>query len=262
LVWPSRRQPAWPTREAADDRSVYSESLTLFNSGPLFVYQSRPADFSIGPRPAVLVVHENQGLTEHIKDVTRRVAKAGYIGIAVDLLSRQGGTAQFTDPQAAMTAYNPTSPEERLDDMRATLFTLRDQTYVRGDRLGAAGFCAGGGNVYALAASTPELHAAVVFYGTPPNPVDRLSTMTASFLGIFPELGRGTTSPLPSVLSTLIAGNKRWELHVYANANHAFHNDTSPRYDQAAACDAWAKTTAFFDRVLNAANLTMAGGPR
>ena len=239
-------------RVPEDDPAIYAENLTLFNAGPLFAYQARPADFSAGPRPAVLVVHENQGITDHIKDVTRRVAKAGFVGIAVDLLSRQGGTAQFTTPQTAQQAYNRTRPEERLDDMRATLLTIRDQSYVRGDRLGAVGFCAGGENVYNLAINSPELNGAVVFYGPAPNPVDQLSRMTAQFLGIFPELDRGTTSPLPGILSTFIANNKRYELHIYANTNHAFHNDTGPRYDQAAACDAWAKTTAFFTRVLNA----------
>ena len=239
-------------RVAEDDPSIYAEDLTLFNAGPLFVYQARPADFSAGPRPAVLVVHENQGLTEHIKDVTRRVAKAGFVGIGIDLLSRQGGTPQFTTGQAAQQAYNRTRPEERLDDMRAALLTIRDQPYVRGDRLGAVGFCAGGENVYNLATNSPELSAAAVFYGQPPSPVDQLSRMTARFLGIFPELDRSTTSPLPNVLSTFLANNKRYELYIYANTNHAFHNDTGARYDQAAACDAWAKTTAFFARVLNA----------
>ena len=240
-------------RVPENDPAIIPESLTLFNSGPLFVYQVRPANAGAEPRPVVLVVHENQGLTEHIKDVTRRVAKAGFVGVAVDLLSRQGGTAQFPEPQAAMAAYNRTRPEENFDDMRATLFTFRDQPYVRGDRLGAVGFCAGGANVYELAMNLEQLTAAAVYYGTPVNPVDRLSRMSASFLGIFPELDRGTTRPLSDVISTFITNNKRYELYIYPNTNHAFHNDTGARYVQAAACDAWAKTIAFFQRTLNAA---------
>lgn len=240
-------------RVAENDPAVYAEDLTLYGSGgPLFAYQVRPSNFSAGARPAVLVIHENQGLTAHIKDVTRRFAKAGYVGLAVDLLSRQGGTSQFPDPTAAVAAYNRTQPAERLDDMLSALNTIGDQPYVRGNRLGTVGFCAGGQNVFNLAIATDRLAAAVVFYGPAPNPVDQLSRITAPLLGIFPELDRGTTTALPSVISTLIASNKRYAMHIYNNTNHAFHNDTGARYDADAACDAWAKTLAFLDRYLSA----------
>lgn len=236
---------------AEGDPAVVTESLTLFGTGgSLFVYQARPAEAYSRPVPAVLVVHENQGLTAHIKDVTRRVAKAGYVGIGVDLLSRQGGTSQFPDPETSVAAYNRTRPEERRADMLTALLTIREQPYVKRDKLGAVGFCAGGGNVFDLAVNTDQLGAAVVFYGPAPNPIDQISRITAPLLGIFPELDRGTTNALPGLLTTLLANNKRYELHVYPNANHAFHNDTGARYDPAAACDAWSKTISFFNRNL------------
>ena len=151
-----------------NDPAVLSQTLTLYGEGgPLFAYQSLPRDYAAAPRPAVLVIHENRGLNDHIKDVTRRVAKAGYVAIAVDLLSRQGGTSQFTDPEAATAAYNRTTPEERRQDMLSTLLTIRDQIYVTGSKLGVVGFCAGGGNVWDLVTNTDQLSAAVVFYGPP-----------------------------------------------------------------------------------------------
>jgi carboxymethylenebutenolidase len=242
---------AGDVRVAENDPAVYAEMLTLYGSGPLYAYQARPSvDSFTQARPAVLVVHENQGLTSYIKDVTRRIAKAGYVGLAVDLLSRQGGTGQFPTAETAMAAYNRTTQEERRADMLSTLFTIREQPYVIRDKLGAIGFCAGGGNVYDLAINTDQLSAAVVYYGPPPNPVDQVSKITAPLLGIYPELDRGTTGPLSSVLSTLVAGNKRYSLHIYENTNHAFHNDTGPRYDAGAACDAWSKTLVFLNEHL------------
>lgn len=240
-------------RVAETDPAIYGEMLTLYGSGPLFAYQARPAENITQPRPAVLVVHENQGLTSYIKDVTRRVAKAGFVGIAVDLLSRQGGTSQFATPETAMAAYNRTTQPERREDMLSTLFTIREQPYIVRDRLGAVGFCAGGGNVLDLAANTDQLSGAAVYYGPPPNPVDQFSKVTTPLLLMYPELDRGTTGPLASLLSVLVANNKRYSLHIYENTNHAFHNDTGPRYDAAAACDAWAKTITFFNAHLNRA---------
>ena len=233
-----------------DDPAVLSQTLTLYGEGgPLFAYQSLPRDYAAAPRPAVLVIHENRGLNDHIKDVTRRVAKAGYVAIAVDLLSRQGGTSQFTDPETATAAYNRTTPEERRQDMLSTLLTIRDQIYVTGSKLGVVGFCAGGGNVWDLVMNTDQLSAAVAFYGPPP-PVEQVSNVAAPLLLIYAELDRGITGRMGAVLTALNTAQKRYELHIYENTNHAFNNDTGPRYDPAAACDAWDKTLSFFDRHL------------
>src|SRR5688572_21831233 len=134
------------------DRSVINQPTTIHGEGGrIKVYLSLPADWASAPRPAVVVIHENRGLNEHIKDVTRRVAKAGYVAIGVDLLSRQGGTDAFPDPVDAGNAYNRTQPAERLQDLRSALLTIREQSYVRDGRVGAIGFCAGGGEVFNLA---------------------------------------------------------------------------------------------------------------
>ena len=191
-------------------------------------------------------------MNEHIRDVTRRVAKAGFVAVGVDLLSRQGGTHTITDPEQQGAAYGRTTPEQRRQDMVSALLTIRDQPYVRGDRLGAVGFCAGGGNVFDLAVNTDLLDAAVVFYGAIPAP-ELLANLQAPLLGIFAAQDTGINGRLPILLTAMNGGQKRYGLHLYENTGHAFHNDTGARYNPEAACDAWSKTTAFFNRHLNPA---------
>jgi carboxymethylenebutenolidase len=239
---------------AESDPAIRADAIAIHGEGgPLFIYQVLPVDYASKRTPAVLVIHENRGLSEHIKDVTRRVAKAGYVGIGVDLLSRQGGTLQFPDPEAAGQAYGRTTVEGRRQDMLSALLTIRDQTYVRGDRIGVVGFCAGGGNVYELAMNTDALAAAVAFYGPVPNPVEPMERISAPLLAFFGELDRNVNSRVPALMTTLLNANKRHAIHIYENARHAFHNDTGASYEPVAACDAWAKTLAFFNRHLNAA---------
>jgi carboxymethylenebutenolidase len=239
---------------AEGDPAIRAQMLTIHGEGgPLYAYQALPADLGSQPRPAVLVIHENRGLNDHIKDVTRRVAKAGFVAIGIDLLSRQGGTHQFTDPMQQTAAYGRTLPEQRREDMMSALLTIRDQSYVRRDRLGTVGFCAGGGNVFDLAVNTDILTAAVVFYGAAPTPPELINNMSARLLGFFAELDRNINMRLPGLLTSLMNANKRHEIHIYENVGHAFHNDTGAAYNAAAACDAWAKTIDFFNRHLNAA---------
>jgi carboxymethylenebutenolidase len=235
-----------------DDPSVINQMLTIHGEGgPLYVYQSLPADYAGRRSPAVLVVHENRGLNEHIKDVTRRVARAGFVALGVDLLSRQGGTDAFPDPEAAGQAYGRTQPLQRRADLMSVLTTFRDQSYVQRDKLGAIGFCAGGGNVFDLAVNSGLPTANVVFYGAIPNPIELVSNMEGPLLGIFAQLDRGINSRVPMLITALDAGSKQYGIHVYEGTNHAFHNDTGARYDPVAACDAWSKTIAFFNRHLN-----------
>jgi carboxymethylenebutenolidase len=122
--------------------------------------------------PGVLVIHENRGLNEHIRDVTRRTARAGFVGLGIDLLSRFGGTPE--DPEEALRLYQQTTPDGRLSDMLSALAYLQSLRRVLGDALGAVGFCAGGGNVWNLALNTDALSAAVAFYGAPVPSLDAL----------------------------------------------------------------------------------------
>jgi carboxymethylenebutenolidase len=239
---------------AENDPSIFTQMITIHGEGgPLFVYQVLPRDYLASKKAGVLVIHENRGLTDHIKDVTRRAAKAGYVAWGVDLLSRQGGTDQFSDPQQQAAAYGRTTVEQRREDLRSAALTMRDQSYIRGDRIGVVGFCAGGGNVYELALNTDApLSAAVAFYG-PPLAAEQYANLRAPLLGIYAELDRGLTGRMPAVLTTLNTAQKPYAMHIYQGVNHAFHNDTGPQYDPAAACDAWARTLEFFNRHLNRA---------
>ena len=125
--------------------------------------------------------------------------------------------------------------------MLSALWTIRDQKYVRGDRLGIVGFCAGGGNVFDLAVNTDQLAAAVVFYGPPP-PVEQLANLKRAFAGPFCRTGSRNHRPHSrAVLTALNEAQKPYELHIYQNARHAFHNDTGAAYEPTAACDAWQK---------------------
>ncbi|MBK5292183.1 MAG: dienelactone hydrolase family protein [Acidobacteriia bacterium] len=226
-------------------------SVTLHGEGgPIYCYMVLPKVAL--PRPAVLVIHENRGLNEHIKDVTRRVARAGFVALGVDLLSRQGGTDQFPDPVAAGQAYNRTTAAAKRQDLISCLLTLKDQSYVQGDRLGSVGFCAGGTDCIDLALNSPDLSAAAVFYGGVPNPADSLQNMSGNLLAIYGEQDTNTNSGLPRLLTALLQYRKGYEMHVYQGARHAFHNDTGAAYNSAAACDAWSKTIAFFGRHLDA----------
>jgi carboxymethylenebutenolidase len=240
-------------RVAENDPGILAENVTIHGEGgPLFAYQVIPRASVGKPTPAVIVIHENRGLNDHIKDVTRRVAKAGFVAFGLDLLSRQGGTAAFPDPEQAGAAYNRTRPEERRQDILSALYTLLDQKYVSG-KVGALGFCAGGGNVWDAAVNTDRLSAAVAFYGTPLPPTESIANLTAPVLAIYAELDRGTNARLPAIFTALMDQRKTFAIHVYENTNHAFHNDTGARYDPGAACDAWSKTIAFFNRHLNEA---------
>src|SRR5439155_14393113 len=209
--------------------------------GTLRSYFARPR-FETRRVPAILVIHENRGLNDHIKDVARRVAKAGFVALAVDLLSRVGGTESFSDPAAATQALNRTTVAERLADVRAGIEFLNVADYVRADRIGTVGFCFGGGLVFTLAFNVPELSAAVPYYGTPPNPLPSWDTMNAKLLAIFSETDYNQNSRIPEIVTGMVQRRKTMGLHIYQGTAHGFHNDTSPIYNANAAADDWSKT--------------------
>jgi carboxymethylenebutenolidase len=239
-------------RVAESDAAIDAKTIEFDGkAGKVLAYLVRPKNAK-GPQPAVLVNHENRGLTEHIKDVARRVAKAGYVALAVDLLSRQGGTAKFSDPQQLSAAFRDLNRPGMLEDMQSGLDYLKKQEFVRGDRLGTVGFCFGGSNVSNLAVNTKDLAAAVSFYGTPP-PLDKLDDLACPWLGIYAELDTRLTSMVGALVGPLTEKKKPFGLLIYPGANHAFHNDTGPRYVRAAAQSAWQQTIGFFDTYLRKA---------
>jgi carboxymethylenebutenolidase len=203
--------------------------------------------------PAVIVIHENRGLVEHIRDVTRRVARAGFVAIAPDLLSRQGGIAQYPDPAQQTQAYNRVTAAERQADLIGTLGFIKTVPPVIHDRIGVVGFCAGGGNAWNLALVAPEIRAAVPFYGAPVPAVDRIAGLQTPVLAIYAERDRNLTISMAPVMTAMLQQQKTFGFVVYEGAGHAFHNDTGAAYNAPAACDAWARTLAWFDKHLRAA---------
>lgn len=215
----------------------------------LMGYLARPS--GDGPFPAVLVCHENRGLTDHIKDVTRRVAQAGYVGLAVDLLSRQGGTAAITDSTQVPGLLTSAPQEQYVQDFTSGWRYLQQQPYVQADSVGMTGFCFGGGVTWRVAIGLPELRAAVPFYGPHPS-VDEVKDIQAAVLGIYAERDQRITGGVEAIEAAMKANNKVYEKMIYPNTDHAFHNDTGQRYNADAAQDAWAKTLAWFDQYLKA----------
>jgi len=211
-------------------------------------YQARPNNSQAVP--IVLVCHENRGLTEHIRDVTRRLAKAGYAALAVDLLSRQGGTDAL-DPGQVPGILGNTPPEQFVQDFRSGLRYMQSQPNVRPDRAGMIGFCFGGGVTWRCATQIAELRAAVPFYGPNP-PLADVPNIQAAVLAIYGELDQRINQGIPAIEEAMRQNNKTFEKIIYANASHAFHNDTGANYNPEAARDAWAKTLAWLEKYLKA----------
>ena len=201
-----------------------------------------------GPFPVVLVCHENRGLTDHIRDVARRVAKAGYVALAVDLLSRQGGTqAVGSDNVPGMLGSLP--PEQFVEDFVSGLDYLRGQPYADADRAGMVGFCFGGGVTWLVATRVPSLLAAVPFYGPHPPVVD-VPGIQAAVLAIYAGRDDRINQGIAEIEAAMLQQGKVYEKVVYPDVDHAFHNDTGSRYSPQAAQDAWRRTLEWFDRYL------------
>ena len=201
------------------------------------------------PRGGVLVIHENRGLTNHIRSVAGRLAGDGYSALAIDLLSEEGGTASFPDEAAVAAALSQIPPERFDADMSAGVTELKRR--LRGRRVAALGFCFGGGMVWRLLASRePRLAAAVPFYGPFPEGGD-LSGSKAAVLGIYAGLDTRVNASRPAAEAALQAAGLEHELVTFPDVNHAFFNDTGPRYDPEAAALAYARVLDWFARFVD-----------
>lgn len=197
-------------------------------------------------RPVILVCHENRGLTPHIQDVTRRLAKAGYAALAVDLLSRSGGTAQVGNENVPGVLGN-TPSEQFVADFRSGLRYMSAQPFTQPERVGMVGFCFGGGVTWLMATQMPELKAAVPFYGPHP-PLEDVPNIQAAVRAIYAGNDQRINSGIEAIEAAMIANDKVFEKIIYPNVDHAFHNDTSTRYNRDAAVDAWARTLEWFEQ--------------
>ncbi len=233
-----------------DDPAVIAGEVEIpTDIPPLMGYLARPS--SEASAPVVLVCHENRGLTPHIQDVTRRFAKAGYAALAVDLVSRHGGSAAAGEGSVP-GILGGIEPDQFVADFLDGWRYLQGQSFALADHAGMAGFCFGGGVTWLMAARMPELRAAVPFYGPPP-PLDEVPNIQAAVLAVYGELDGRITATIPAIEQAMQANNKVYEKLIYPNADHAFHNDTSARYNAEAARDAWTQTLAWFEKYLRAA---------
>ncbi|MCG8708631.1 dienelactone hydrolase family protein [Brenneria sp. 4F2] len=208
-------------------------------------YFVRPAAAK-GKLPAVVVVHENRGLNPYIEDVARRVAKAGFIALAPDGLSSVGGYPGNDDQGREL--QQKVDPTKLMNDFFAAIDFMMHHPAATG-KVGITGFCYGGGVSNAAAVAFPDLAAAVPFYGRQANPED-VAKIKAPLLIHYAELDTRINEGWPAYEEALKAGGKTYEAHIYPGVNHGFHNDSTPRYDKAAADLAWARTITWFNRYL------------
>ncbi len=225
------------------------------------VYEARPASGS--PAPMVVCISEIWGVHEWVRDVTRRFAKAGYYAVAPELFKREGGVGQIPNIQDILKIVFAVPRKQVLGDVAATIDWAKKRPGVRADRVGVTGWCWGGGVVYQVAATNPEIKAAVAWYGPPgrpfpdqPAPVsgfDVAKAIKTPLLGLY---GETDTSPTPAdarKLGDLVKQhNPNVEIVVYPGAGHAFFADYRPSFNAAAAADGWKRCTDWFAKYLKA----------
>jgi len=233
---------------AKDDPRLKTEYLTYPSpqgSGTMKGYFARPAQ-ATGKLPGILVIHENRGLNPHIEDITRRVALENFVAFAPDALTPLGGYPG--DEEKAAQLFGQLDATKRSEDLYAAAGFLKSRPECNG-KIGAVGFCFGGTTVNALATRIPDLGAAVPFYGGQPPAAD-VAKIKAPLLIHYAEKDDRINSGWPAYEAALKANNVKYEMHMYPGTNHGFNNDTTPRYDQAAAKLAWSRTIAFFKEQL------------
>ena len=254
--------------------------------GPVSAYVARP-DVE-GTRPAVIVIHEIVGLTDHIKSVADRFAEEGYVAFAPNLFSRPGlaevltpanvgmamqftssvGWTRMSDPAAVQQAMAqlPEEKRETLQRVRSVMFGglpkdsltqdlvravayLNEQHFVQAGKVASVGFCFGGGMSINLACHA-QLAGSVIFYGENPSPIELVENITGPVLGNYGAEDMRINPHLDELVKAMVTYKKDFEMRIYPNAGHAFFNDTFPMYNEAAAKDAWERVLRFYKRAL------------
>jgi carboxymethylenebutenolidase len=231
-----------------DDARIHAEYLTYASpkgSGTMRGYFVRPAKAN-GKLPGVVVIHENRGLNPYIEDVARRLAVENYVAFAPDALTPLGGYPG--DDEKGAELFAKLDSAKRTEDLLAAVPFLASRPECNG-RVGAVGFCFGGGIVNMMAVRFPDLAAAVPFYGQQPSATDT-AKIKAPLLIHYAALDTFINPGWPAWKEALDRNHVSYQEYMYPNVNHGFHNDTTPRYDEQAAKLAWSRTLAFFDEHL------------
>jgi carboxymethylenebutenolidase len=227
------------------DASLTSETVQF--PGPacaVNAYVSRPKNgASLG---TVIVIHENRGLVGHIKDVARRFAKDGFAAIAVDCMSRIGGSDKWNGSDEATKEIQKITKDMVVEDLGAAIAYMRKQNYING-KFGVVGYCWGGGQSLNFATKCKDLNAAVVYYGRNPDPLDSVANIPCPVLGNYAEDDPNIMPGVEPLKAAMAKFGKSFDCKVYPGAKHAFNNNTNAdRYHPEAAKDAWARTVNFF----------------
>jgi carboxymethylenebutenolidase len=240
----------WAEQVPKDHPRIKSEYLSYPSpqgSGTVRGYFARPANAS-GKRPGVVVIHENRGLNPYIEDVARRLALENFVAFAPDALTPAGGYPG--EEEKAMKLFSQLDPAKRTEDLLAAAPSLKTRPECNGT-IGAVGFCFGGTMVNSMAVRFPDLAAAVPFYGGQPGAADA-AKIKAPLLLHYAALDERINAGWPAYEEALKANGVKYQMYMYPGTNHGFHNDTTPRYDEAAAKLAWSRTIAFFKENLKA----------
>jgi carboxymethylenebutenolidase len=233
---------------AKDDKRIKTEIVSYPSSagtGTVKGYLAKPANAS-GKLPGVLVIHENRGLNPHIEDIARRLALDNFIAFAPDALTPLGGYPG--DEDKARELFAKLDQRKATEDFVAAVTWLKARDDCSG-KLGVVGFCYGGGMTHTLTTRLPELNAAVPFYGNQP-PVEDAAKVKTPLLIHFAAVDERINASWPAYEAALKAAGANYTAYKYPGTQHGFNNDTTPRYDAAAAKLAWERTVAFFNKQL------------
>jgi carboxymethylenebutenolidase len=234
---------AFAQQVAKNDSRIVAEYLTYPSpqgSGTMKGYFARPA--GAGKWPGVVVIHENRGLNPYIEDVARRLATDGFVAFAPDALTPLGGYPG--DEEKAAQMFGTLDAAKRTEDLMAAVGFLKSRPECTG-KIGAVGFCFGGGIVNQMAVRFPDLAAAVPFYGGQAQAAD-VPKIKAPLMLQYAGNDERINAGWPAYEAALKANTVKYQAFIYPNTQHGFHNDTTPRYDEAAAKLAWSRTIAFF----------------
>ncbi len=248
-IWESLRPNyAFAEQIAKDDPRLKTEYTTVASpqgNGTVNGYYVRPAK-ATGKLPGVLVIHENRGLNPNIEDMARRLGVANFLAFAPDGLTSVGGYPG--DEEKAANIFRTVDPKKMFEDFVASFNWLKSRPECTG-KVGAVGFCYGGTTVNSLAVRLPDLAAAVPFYGGQPT-AEEAAKIKAPLLLHYASLDNRITPAWPAYEQALKANHVTYTAYIYEGVNHGFHNDTTPRYDEAAAKLAWQRTIDFFNKYL------------
>ena len=218
--------------------------------GTIHGYLARPV--AAGKYPAVIVIHGNTGLEDHFRDVARRFAKEGFVGLAPDYLSRHGGTAKANPKGEGLPKMRELVPWQTVaEDTGSGVEYLKILPDVRGDRIAVVGFCWGGEMTFAAATQLKNIKAAVVYYGRSPNPLDLVKNIRVPVLAHYGEKDPGVNKGIPDTEAAMKKYNKSYTYKIYPGAPHAFNQETLPdRYHAEAAKESWGRTLEFLRKNL------------